>query len=164
MEKPEETTNQPEGGAMARSRTRYRAEARASSSAAPLVYKKRKKKKKRKRYSRGLRDIQRAENQFTKSANRLTRATRRLSGDPLTRAAREWTTTYRRRRKKSARKRRDGALTDIVNNVFDSSADALGLVVPFVSGAVSVITRTRFRAELVRQVRATTRRLVRPFR
>lgn len=132
---------------------------------APVVYKrKRKKKKKKKRYSRGLKDFQRSENEFSKTANRLTKAARTVTGDPLTSAAREFTQGYRRRRRKSARKRRDGALQDIVVNVFDSTASATGLVVPFVSGAVDWISATEFREELVRQTRAATRSVIRPFR
>ena len=149
---------------MARSRTRYWAKAQVNLQA-PVVYKKkRRKKKKKKRYSRGLKDLQRAENQFTKSANRLTKAARTVTGDPLTRTALEFTSGYRKRRRKSARKRRDGALKDIVVNVFDSSASAVGVVVPFVSGAVDAISATEFREELVRQTRAVTRWVIRPFR
>lgn len=148
---------------MARSRIRYRVKAQPYSWGAPVVYK-RKKKKKRNRYSRGLKDLQRAGNEYMKSANRLTRQAQRISADPFTVSAHVFTSGYRRRRRKTARKRRDGALVDLINNTVDSSADALGVFVPPINVVTTALGPTRFRRELMRQARTAMRLVIFPFR
>lgn len=113
-----------------------------------IVYKKKKKKKK---YSRGLKDIQRAERRFSKG------------GDRLTRAARKGTRTYRKRRNKSARKSRDGALTDMFVNISEGAADAVVSGAPFITDVTRSLQPKRVRRESRRQFRAFARVFPFPF-
>ena len=117
---------------------------------AAIVYKK-KKKKKRKKYSRGLRDIQRAERRVSKAADRLTRA------------ARKGTRTYRKRRNKSARKRRDGAVTDVFINLSEGAADAFASGAPVITDLTRAVQPRRLRREARRQFRAFARLVSFPF-
>ena len=116
---------------------------------AAIVYKK--KKKKRKKYSRGLRDIQRAERRVSKAADRLTRA------------ARKGTRTYRKRRNKSARKRRDGAITDVFINLSEGAADAFAAGAPVITDLTRAAQPRRLRREARRQFRAFARLVTFPF-
>ena len=116
---------------------------------AAIVYKK--KKKKRKKYSRGLRDIQRAERRVSKAADRLTRA------------ARKGTRTYRKRRNKSARKRRDGAVTDVFINLSEGAADAFASGAPVITDLTRAVQPRRLRRAARQQFRAFARLVSFPF-
>lgn len=112
-----------------------------------IIYRVKKKKGRKKKYTAGLKDLQRFAHGVTDSSERLSRA--------LSRGV----VRYRKSQNKSARKKRDGGITDFVDNWSKGASKGLRIA----SRAPRDLTRRVNTKPYTRFIRSTTGVVLSPF-